>query len=53
LYQNAVLADSGVISGAGTLNGEGAGSSPQVVIRVITPDTGTAWRWSATVEYSV
>jgi RHS repeat-associated protein len=54
VYQGATLADSGMVSYGGQIVGQGAGSSPQVTIRVISsPDQSTVWNWSASVEYFV
>ncbi len=53
VYQGNVIADSGNVSGSGTITGTSGGTSPNVVIRVLTPSSGTAWDWSARVEYSV
>lgn len=52
LYQGGVIADSGLVSGGGSIQGTAGGSSPQVVIRVLTPSGGTAWNWSAALEIS-
>ncbi|HMP89434.1 MAG TPA: hypothetical protein PJ991_04495 [Kiritimatiellia bacterium] len=53
IYNGSVIADSGVVSGNGSIQGVSRGTSPLVTIRVITPQGGTAWDWSATIEYSV
>ncbi len=52
LYQGGVIADSGLVSGSGSIQGTAGGGSAQVVIRVLTPSGGTAWNWSATLEIS-
>ncbi len=52
IYQGSTLADSGNVSGSGSIQGTGGGTSPQVTIRVLTPQGGTAWDWSAVVELS-
>ncbi len=52
-YEDKPIGDTGNISGNGTLVRSASGSSPIVVIRVLTPQGGTSWNWSATVEYSV
>jgi len=53
IYEGSKIADSGVVSGSDSIQGTGRGSSPIVTIRVLTPRGGTAWDWSATVEFSV
>lgn len=53
IYGGDVIADSGVVSGSGSIQGTAGGSSASVVIRVLTPSSSTAWEWSARVEYSV
>jgi hypothetical protein len=55
IYEGDVIADSGVVSGSGTIQGVAGGSSPIVIIRVITPssDMMTVWEWNARIEYSV
>jgi hypothetical protein len=51
IYEGRVIYDTGVVSGAGSPTADVAGSSPHVTIRVITPDAGTAWVWSASVSF--
>lgn len=51
IYEGRVIYDSGVVSGAGSPTADAAGTSPYVTIRVITPDSGTAWVWSASVSF--
>ena len=53
IYEGNVLADTGDVSGGGTIQVTSAGNSPQVTIRVITATGGTAWDWAATLEISV
>lgn len=54
IYQGATLGDSGMVSYGGVVTGQGSGNSPQVTIRVISsPDQGTVWNWSASVEYFI
>ena len=53
VYNDSVIKDTGVVSGSDTIQATARGTSPIVIIRVITPQGGTAWDWTATVEYSV
>lgn len=54
LYGGSSIASTGPTSGGGTLTGNGSGSTPSVVIRVISSqDQSTAWEWSASVEFLV
>lgn len=53
IYEGSTIADTGDVSGSDTIQAIGNGSSPLVTIRVITPEGGTLWDWTATVEYSV
>ncbi|MBF0633744.1 MAG: hypothetical protein HQK85_03715 [Nitrospinae bacterium] len=51
IYEGSVIFDSGVTSGGGSTTIDVGGSSPYVTIRVMTPDSGTAWVWDASVAY--
>lgn len=53
IYEGNVIFDSGDISGSGVAQPIAAGTSPQVMIRVITATGGTAWDWTALLEISV
>lgn len=52
IYQGNVIGDTGEVSGNNTIQEIAGGSSPQVIIRVLTPSGGTSWEWNATVEFS-
>ncbi|OPZ22953.1 MAG: hypothetical protein BWZ02_03347 [Lentisphaerae bacterium ADurb.BinA184] len=52
VYEGKVIANTGSVSGSGTLTAKGTGSSPRVTIRVVSSDDqGTAWNWSATATF--
>lgn len=53
VYNGAVIQSSGHVSGDGTLVGNAQGNSPVVVVRVLSPDVGTAWICSWSVDYFV
>ena len=52
VYQGNVIADSGNVSGAGSIQGTAGGTEPRAIVRVITTDGATSWDFSATLEIS-